>query len=532
MKSGLKTSGFVNTRKTAPKMGDMLIAADIISEKDLQTALQIANQTATPIGRVLMDLKHVTAKNIDDVAALQVLVLDESLNGATAIKALGRAHRQNVSIEDALRSLGWTPPEPKEDNELGLLLVESEVINNKVYEDAVSSARENEITVAQYLILRNLLSPSVVNGALQAIVMIAQEKISKKDACQILKKICTGGPSFWEALSEVGVDSRSVRAGRLSLGEVLTQGGFISESERVAAVERALSQKQMLGELLVQSGIITLQVLESALQVQEIARSGVVSETEAVEVLRTSDRSKVSIKEAMESRISESERDKAAAGLDLLISAGILRQTDVARAVEKGKQFGVDPLRGMVIAGIVDRCVFDATRQLIIAIEANEQTQNQAIMLLNYVDRSRCSLEEAIENINNPPPAPPMQAELSRNSMEMLRPDTKTTGSRQAVQPKDFASLDQAVRKKMAPIFVTRFLRSLIVLVALFAGIKICFPHFTTTELGLLFSILVILDTIRLIFDLGRIRKDVYDLRSLDIEGVQQRPSASKQKKD
>ncbi len=535
MKTGLGTSGLGHSKKTVPKLGDMLIAADIISEQELQKAVQMANHSAQPLGRVLTDLKQVSAGTIDAAASLQVLVLEGSLNGATAIRALGRCHRQNVSVEESLRFIGWTAPEPKVDSELGLLLLESELINQAMYDGLVRTANNQQITLGEQFVLQNVLSHSLINAALQSIVLISQDKITRKDAVLILKKVCADGASFWDALGAVGLDSRTVRSGRLTLGEVLTQGGFISEAERIASVEKALAQKQMLGELLVQSGMITIRVLNSALEVQEIARTGALTETEAVEALKTSERSSVSVKEAIHSRISYAEQDLAAGALELLIAAGILKQTDVAIGVGKGQQFGVDPLRGLVILGIIDRTVFEATKAIMPSISSGERSRDQAIMLLNYVDRSRCTIEEAIDSLNHPELAPKQEAAIlaisgkfaARTAVEN-EVSAKPTGE----SKKDFASLDQAVRQKLAPSFVSRFRRSLFTLLVIFGGLVYFFKQFDPGDLALLFLLLLILDTIRIIVDLDKMRREMYDIRTLDIEGVQQRPGHPKRRKD
>ncbi len=520
-------------------MGDALIAADIISEPELHNALQLANQTSQPLGRVLVDLKYVSQKSIDEAAAIQVLVLDGSLNGATAIKALGRAHRKDITLEDALRELGWAPPQPKLESELGILLVHSGLITKAIYEDALKSIAEQQSTIGEYLVLRNVLSHSLINAALQIIVLIAQEKITQKEGAALLKQFCSTGGSFWDALSAAGFDSKALRTGRLSLGEVLTQGGFISEAERISSVEKALAEKMMLGELLVQSGMISSRVLESALQVQEIARTGAVSESEAVEVLKSTERNSTSIREVLQSRITHDERDAADKSLELLIAAGILRQTDVAVALKKAQEFGVDPLRGLVVGGIIDRTVFEATRELTPAIVAGTKTKNEAIMLLNYVERGRCTLAEAIENIRNPPPPaatvelPQAQAASSKSAQTTGGKSNTQAGTKSAETiAKDFASLDQAVRKKLAPMFISRFLRSTAVLAVLYCAMLLFAKNFRPMELGLLFSLLLILDTIRLIVDLASKRKELYELRTLDIEGVQQHPGSLKRRKD
>lgn len=513
MKNGLSSTGLYTARKAvAPKLGDLLVGADIITEVELNTALQLANQSDQPLGRMLVDLKYVEQKDIDNAVALQVLVLEASLSGATAIKVLGRCHRQDKTVQESLSELGWRPSEPKKDSELGLLLVDAALITQKIYDDAISICSDQNLTMGEYLVLKKLVPTAIVNGALQTAVLVAQYKISRTDSVLILQKV-KAGCSYWDALSQVSSDSRTVRSGRLSLGEVLTQGGFISESERIVAVERAMNERQMLGELLVKSGVISNETLQSALQVQAIARSGAVTEEEAIEVLRSSSKGGVSIKETMERRTSEDDMNMAVWALDLLAGAGLLQELDFINAVEKGKQFGVDPLRGLVIANRIDCSVYEGARELVRQVNANEKSRSQAIVLLNYIERSRCTLEEAIEGISN------FLSAGSDSGVEVQEPVTHEPRK----SGRDFSSLEQALRRKLAPMFLLRFIRSALTLLTVFLFLCTLFKDsFDPTGLALLFCFLLILDTIRTILDITKLRKEMYALRALDIAGVQQ----------
>jgi hypothetical protein len=526
-KRGLKTSGLVNTKRSAPKLGDFLIAADIISEQDLLTAIQTANKSQQPLERVLIDLQLVSAGTMENVAALRVLVLDGELNGATAIKALGRCHRQRFSVEDSLRELGWKPREPKEYNELGLLLLDSEVIAQTVYEDALASIKEQSVTLGEFLVLRRGLSHNLINGALQSITMIASDKLSRRDATLILKKI-SAGRSFWDALTEVGLDSRTVCYGRLSLGEVLTQGGFISEAERIAAVERALEQKQMLGELLVQSGVITSVTLQSALQIQELARSGVLSETEAFELLKASERTNLSIEEAIQNHFSEAEHEKASRSIELLIQAGILCQNDLARAAEKGQRFGLDALRGLVLAGVIDRTVFEAVRELVVAVARGEYSPDECILFLNYVERSRCNLSEAIENVKSPALQPAQEAAILATSgkFAVISEPSKHT----AVTVAEPSSVEQVVGRALTPLLFNRLLRSLTILAVSFGALLLFCRQLEPIHLAILFSSLLVIETIRNILDVATARKELVETRKSNIEDVQGRAKMLKEK--
>ncbi len=523
--NGLKTSGFAKKKGTAPKLGDLLVAADITSEADLQNAVQMANQTKQPLSRVLVELKYCSQKVIDDVAKIQVLVMEGNLNGETAIRALGRSYRQNIEIEAALGELGWAMPVAQVESELGLMLLSSNLISRAIYDEALRKGAEENSTFGEYLIMHNILSLKVINAALQATVLSAQGRLTRKDASAVLNQVCSKNATFWEALLEVGFDSRTVSNEQLSLGEVLTQGGLISETERIASVEQALAEKRMLGNLLVESGLISKRALESALEVQELARSGVVSGVEAADLLKTTERTTSSLKETIEKRFASEDVSTADSAIDLLRTGGFLRESDLSIAAQKSKQFGVDILRGLVVAGLVDRTVFEAVRELVPEVASGARSRDEAIMLLGYVDRSRCSLAEAIggpaEHAQATEAAAVALSQTGQNARIIAKPT-----------PKDYASLDEAVRKELAPTFVKRFLASLVTLTIVFACLVLILKTVSPMDLGLIFSLLLIVETIRIILTLDKRRREMFSLRTLDIEGVQNRPGTPKRRKD
>lgn len=529
------TGGFIKTRKQVAKLGDLLIGADILSETQLQHALQVANQTLQPVGRVLVDLKYLEQSDIDGAATLQVMLLENQLPVATAVRALGRAHRSKVTLDEALQAIGWVPLQVKEESEIGLFLVDASIITRAIYEDILQKSAQEKCQFGTYLVIKKLLSYNLLNSCLQAMVLVSQEKLSRLEAVAVARHVFVSGTSFWQALTEAGLDERTVSGGKLSLGEILTQSGFITEVDRVALVERSLAEQKLLGELLVDAGLISRQVLESALILQGMAKSGAIAGKEASDLLKETGKSGCDLKMQLEKRYAVQEKDMAERAVQLLTDARLVGPNDLQLGGAKALAYSVDILRGLVIAGCLERHVFDAAKDLVGLIDRGEVSREQAILLFNYCDRGRLSLADARDAMSGKSKiAIPEDSSSSDTTSKANRITLSQNRAKLKPEP-NIESLDEDTRKLFGPELVNAVLRS-VVIFACISGLayqflpKFQFIHIEQMHIIYICLGLWLVDLIRIVISTELKRRKIYEIRSIDIEGSQEKFSKSSNK--
>lgn len=195
----------------------------------------------------------------------------------------------------------------------------------------------------------------------------------------------------------------------------------------------------LLGNLLVEAGLITSPSLEAALKMQDLVRAEKVSATTAPDVLRKFHSLGASIDQYISeadllsgggtsgsgssagARPAQGKTQGAAApsgsqqgspmkdaeikpAFDLLIKAGILTDNDIKTALGvRSKHGGV--LREIVqAAGKVDPKTVDAALICVQLINKGDLKVEQCIIALNYCSRSRVGFDEALEELNWPNP--------------------------------------------------------------------------------------------------------------------------------
>jgi hypothetical protein len=382
------------------KIGDLLVAADVLSPAELEQAANLANQSVQPLGRVLLDLQFVKETVLFSALKAQTFVGDGTLPMALAIKALGRSARSNTTIEEALDELGWQPPVHRK-SDLGDLLVDSDWLHRGHCENALQEAETERMLFGRYLVLKGVVTNTLLNAALEALVYVREESLTREQVIAILKQARILQADFETAAKSLGINQHLLGDRKLALGDILTKGGVITDVDRLEAVERALAEQQMLGSILIGSGLLSQDALDSALSVQSLARSGVMSRNEACDVLRQSQKTKQSVKEVITSRRRPSD-SAVQTKLDLLLSGGIVRPEDLPYGDKQAERFGLDILQGLVAAGILSRYIFEALDDCLEKLSAGELTREQAIMALFWCDRSRCTLSEAVAEMTKP----------------------------------------------------------------------------------------------------------------------------------
>jgi tetratricopeptide (TPR) repeat protein len=89
------------------KLGELLVAAGLVPEERLSEGLEYARRNSLPLGRVLITLKILSQEDLESVLHSQALMKMDRLPARLAVKALSMASSTNMSIDRALKKLGW-----------------------------------------------------------------------------------------------------------------------------------------------------------------------------------------------------------------------------------------------------------------------------------------------------------------------------------------------------------------------------------------------------------------------------------------
>src|SRR5262249_33462032 len=136
-----------------------------------------------------------------------------------------------------------------------------------------------------------------------------------------------------------------------------------------------------IGQILLESQLLTTLVLDSALRAQVLIDEGRLGKQQAAELLRQVQEKKISLDDF----ISEIAYMKARV-LEILIGGELLEDCDVIAALERFPQFGQDLIKALLAAEILSQDLFRAALRCAYLIYDGSLTEDEAIDFLveNY----------------------------------------------------------------------------------------------------------------------------------------------------
>lgn len=173
------------------RVGDMLVAARVVSSAEITEAIQVSKRLNIPIGRVLITSGCVTEKLLHSALDLQSLVRDGEVPLDSALKALARIEKTNCTVKEALELLNFRPKYGKGNNNLADLLVDSNLVSQQQIDDALTTSFEYGTPLGSTLVFQGALSPDFFPAISAIQEKVNNGKLSNDEAITELKEAFT-----------------------------------------------------------------------------------------------------------------------------------------------------------------------------------------------------------------------------------------------------------------------------------------------------------------------------------------------------
>ncbi len=281
---------------------------------------------------------------------------------------------------------------------LGDLLVQAGILTQGQLADAARSAKANRIQIGQSLVMNGMISPRDLQSVLEAQSMLRDKSVEQAEALRCLKIAYKVGASFKDILSEYVSPKRTQTS---KLGELLVESGLVSYEVLAKAVEQSYSTGLPLGRMLVLHETISNDLLNLALDLQVRVRDEMMTRQEALTAIRAAaglapiDPS--SIPAAAPEK--EAPRKKGLRLGELMVMAGVLTETDVMNALEWGLVNHLTIGKVLISQNLVSQELLDAALSIQKMADQENFEPTRASECLARIHGSGISLEEALAEI-------------------------------------------------------------------------------------------------------------------------------------
>lgn len=386
-------------KKTGPKrIGELLVAANVVRADKLVEALHLSKKTKSPIGRTLMSLGQLTEQDLEAAIDLQALLRAGVISTEFGIRALNVAVKNRVSLQQAFVKLGWRSPlhDSVPTSELGELLLEAGIVTPRSLEEATKNSKDYGLPLGRCLVVNKALSAAMLSSVLTAQVLLRDGKINKSQAVAGLKVASAKQQSLEASLKESG--NFSEEESNVKLGELLCAAGLLSESDKISAIEVGLERKKPIGEILVTSGIIPSTILHECLNIQALIANRSLTLEEAVDILKESRTRRLPVAQVKQEYDVKRAKIKSANDvLDLIISANLLTPEQINAAHNATSITGATIGEVLLEAGLLNEENIEATAEAKRLYEEKVISIDQAIASLRYTFQKGVDFHRALE---------------------------------------------------------------------------------------------------------------------------------------
>ncbi len=369
------------------RLGRLLQAAGIIQPSALTTALACARTRHMKVGEILCECNLVREPVLQAALEAQRLVRESLLSFELAVEALRLVQTHNMGIHHALKRLGWNAENQFDTSDsLSRLLIAVHAANQMQLDQARWMAQKRQITFGEALIQEAGLPPKLLIAALDSLVLIRDGKLNAQQAVDALTRVKREGITIYETLEEPPYPVARI-------GELLTMSGILSETDVTHVLEVALLEQKRIGEVLMQSALITPVVVDGCLRTQSLISQGRLSLCDGIDLLRSVHEQQRSLESVV--------REMIAIRLQ---ACGLLHQLNFisdAELFEAGRileNLG-DPMLAFALNGRMNGFLLQTAVECSIRIYEKSITLNEALNGLTYCASGQGSLDSYIEQV-------------------------------------------------------------------------------------------------------------------------------------
>lgn len=383
--------------KTSARLGSLLLLSELITEAQMNQAMEMASALNLPLGKVLVMLGFINGNVLVASVEMQSLQRDRLIEIDTLKAALKLVAEQGMSATAALAKCGWSPDDTSIFSKLGELLRESRIISEFQLKNALESASKSQIPLGRVLVVNKIVSESVVWAALNAQVLLRDNRITRAQAIAALRAAHRRHTASSPTSDATRIEPPTRK---IKLGDMLVLSGLLSEEKLREALESSLLNECPVGEVLVQKGLLSKRVMDAALKIQDMVTNDVVAPQAAGMILKSVAENKRTIPQAVaEIGVDKLDRRQTVRLGELLKLSGILTEDDIKHAISLSVLNTSLLGKILVSTGQIGESTLQNGLRCQYLLQQSAITEEQAVLALNFCQRMHCSFDEALKEL-------------------------------------------------------------------------------------------------------------------------------------
>lgn len=393
----------IEKQATADALPTLLIGASIVSQQKLDEAVQTAKNLNVPLARALAMLNTVSETAMKGVLEAEQMVIAGKATVDLAVKALRLARQNNMTIEDAISVLNSVHKKTQTvqsiANPLTELLLSTELITSEQLGRALVKSKDTGMQLGRTMVLNRDISGWMMNAALTAQLLVRDGKISKQQAIQALSIVARRRVSIEQALFELGLYSE--KAGQtVRIGELVLMAGFLSEGDMLECLEIELMKEKQFGQILLEQGLVTHELLEAAIVLQDMVANATVKAYQAAEALKQVRARGVSVYQAIAENYSAAQaQPKEFMPAELLVNAGLISQEALEKVVDAKEKSAIKVGKKVLATGAISEALLYSALRTYSLFSQGFISAEQATTLLGKSKSESISLDEALAQL-------------------------------------------------------------------------------------------------------------------------------------
>ncbi|MBI5175171.1 MAG: hypothetical protein HY986_19945 [Candidatus Melainabacteria bacterium] len=365
--------------------------------------MSTAKSLNVPLARALTMLNMVGEGTLKIVLEADELVRSNQATVDLALKALRLARQNNMTMEDAIGVITSVHKKTQTvqsiTNPLTELLMKAELITNEQLGRSIIQAKDTGMQMGRIMVLNRDLSGWMMTAALTAQLLVRDEKITKDQAVQALLIVARRRVSLEQALFELGLFSE--KSGQtVRIGELVLMAGFLSEGDMLECLEIELIKEKQFGQILLEQGLVTHDLLEAAIILQDMVSNNTVKAYQAADALKQVKARSISVYQAVAELYPATQAEpKEFLPAKLLTEAGLISQADIEKVVDVTEKSSIKVGKKVLATGAISETILYTALRTYSLYKQGFISSEQAVTALKKTKSENLTLDEALSKL-------------------------------------------------------------------------------------------------------------------------------------